>query len=392
MISFILLLFYYKKFSSYSKGWARLLMNKSGLSAGIFNENHRFSIIIPCRNEANHLIKLFKSLEKLNYEKYHFEIIFIDDHSTDETLGLFNQFKINQPALDISIYELKNALDSDSINSYKKEALNYGIKKSKYEYIVTTDGDCVVPRNWLQSFNNGINNGFDVIPKFLSAPVKYEKTSGFFNSWLCLEYGILNSIGGADIAKGTPSMANGANLCFNKEAFFEVGGYQDIEECASGDDQLLLYKFSVKYPNQIGFLATEQAMVTTAAPKSLKEFIQQRLRWTSKANYYQDKRVNRTLVFAWVTFLIMFLESLLYLYFGIILRNIVVIISPLVIFYFKYICEKQLIDQSLKLYQLDTLRKKIGFLSSTIHVFYSLYIGLVSRFVRKYEWKDRKVS
>jgi len=392
MLSFILLLFYYSKFTRYAKGWQQLYAQKNSYTGSFFNENYGFSVIIPCRNEAKNLIRLFKSIENQTYSPNNFEVIFIDDHSSDETLGLLKQFREKQELINISILELKDHIkDNNETNSFKKEALKYGIDHAKFEYIITTDGDCVFSKNWIDSFNNYLNSSLGQFPKLISAPVKYIRGTGFFNRWLCLEYGILNSIGAADIALGTPSMANGANLCFSKAVYDEVEGYEGISECASGDDELLLHKIAKRYPNQIGFLANNQTIVETDAPENFKKFIQQRLRWTSKTRYYKNKTVTRTLIFAWITYLIILFESLFYLYYGIILQNIIVIISPFFIFYFKYYCEKQLISESLKLYQLDDLRKKIGFISSTLHLFYSLYIGLISRFIKRYEWKDRKV-
>lgn len=92
------------------------------------------SIVIPIKNRANYLPDLLKNLSKLNYPQY--EIIIIDDCSTDNTKDLLKQYPIRS-------FSLKKSVGS-------AKARNLGIKEAKNEIIALTDSDCFVSRNWLK--------------------------------------------------------------------------------------------------------------------------------------------------------------------------------------------------------------------------------------------------
>ncbi|UJH90816.1 glycosyltransferase [Antarcticibacterium sp. 1MA-6-2] len=111
----------------------------------------RFSVIIPYRNEAQNLPGLFLSLSKIVYPEELFEIILIDDESGDDSEPLCISFKEDHPHLRVKL--LNNLRKT---NSPKKDAINEGIKYSQYEYIITTDADCVVGELWLNHFNNSL--------------------------------------------------------------------------------------------------------------------------------------------------------------------------------------------------------------------------------------------
>jgi len=92
------------------------------------------SIIIPIKNRVSYLPNLIKNLSNLNYPQY--EIIIVDDCSTDNTKDLLKQ------------YPIKKILLEKSVGSAK--ARNIGIKEAKNDIIALTDSDCFVSRNWLK--------------------------------------------------------------------------------------------------------------------------------------------------------------------------------------------------------------------------------------------------
>ena len=105
----------------------------------------RFTIIIAFRNEVKNLESLIESLQELNYPKSLFEVILINDNSTDNSEELAIRL-LNCTQLDFHIYN--NVTKS---KSPKKDAITLGIKHAKYQWIITTDADCIVPSNWLKS-------------------------------------------------------------------------------------------------------------------------------------------------------------------------------------------------------------------------------------------------
>ncbi len=79
-------------------------------------------------------------------------------------------------------------------------------------------------------------------------------------------------------------MCNGANLAYEKQAFEEVGGFTGIDMIASGDDMLLMYKIYHAYPGSVHYLKSPDAIVRTLPVDTVKGFMNQRIRWSSKAD------------------------------------------------------------------------------------------------------------
>jgi len=230
-----------------------------------------FSIIIPYKNENENLPALIASIKKIQYPQKLFEIIFVDDHSGDDSYQIVqkNNFYKN----------LKNA------GIGKKSALETGIKQAKYPWIITTDADCILPSNWLKNFDDFIKKHH---PKMLLAPVKYFDSPRFIEQFQQFEFLSLQAftIGFSYLKK--PFLANGANLAFEKQAFFEVGAYNGNKNIASGDDVFLLEKFSTAYPDKISFLKSSSAIVQTTPQPNWHSLFQQKIRWASKSKYQKN--------------------------------------------------------------------------------------------------------
>ena len=90
-----------------------------------------FSIIIPIYNEEDNISKLLKEIYTILENNYNFEIIVVDDCSNDSSLKILKNF-VDKKNFKIVINE-KNYGQSYSISA--------GIKSSKYETVVTIDGD-----------------------------------------------------------------------------------------------------------------------------------------------------------------------------------------------------------------------------------------------------------
>ena len=192
-----------------------------------------FSIVIPYRNEASHLPILLDSVRHLQYPSHLYELILVNDDSQDASEAICRQFRQKNPALKVQL------LRSHRISgSPKKDALRTGITAAENEFITSSDADCRLPENWLASFNAALaTENSDM----LAGPVKLKtpKTS-FLSSFQIVDNLSLQgaSIGGFGV--NLPYMCNGANLCFSKSTFFDVGGYEGNEHISSGYDVFLL--------------------------------------------------------------------------------------------------------------------------------------------------------
>jgi cellulose synthase/poly-beta-1,6-N-acetylglucosamine synthase-like glycosyltransferase len=248
-----------------------------------FKPSTKITVIIPARNEEENIAACLDSVCNQSYPKDLFEVLVIDDHSTDNTAVIINRYADKNVKL-ISLKEFVH----DELNSYKKKAIEIAIAQSTGELIVTTDADCFAKENWLQTiaaFYEQYN------PAFIAAPVSIDCSNKFIEFFQGLDFMTLQGITGASVHKKIHSMCNGANLAYTKKAFEEAGGFTGIDNIASGDDMLLMHKIYKLHPDKVIFLKSKEAIVQTAPVNSVKDFFNQRIRWASKADKYDDKRI-----------------------------------------------------------------------------------------------------
>ena len=284
-LSLLLTLLYLGVIVWFIQGWR-------GLKSFTYSKHQplKVSIIIAARDEAENIHKTIEDLLAQDYEKAYLEIIFIDDHSTDDTGTIIASYA----AQGISLISLN---ESNTINSYKKKAIETAIGNAKGDLIITTDADCRMGPTWLKTIVSYYQEGGY---KMISSPVVYFEEQNLFEKAQSLEFLFLIGMGASTIGNNKPSTCNGANLAYERKAFYEVGGFKGIDDLASGDDELLLHKMADKYGNKIGFLKNHDAVVYTQAKPTLSAFIQQRKRWASKSTRYKNKSIIVLGVLVWI--------------------------------------------------------------------------------------------
>lgn len=226
----------------------------------------KFSIVVPFKNEAENLPRLFNSLKNLNYPKEVFEIITVDDHSSDKSCQIVESQK--------DIKCIRNR------GNGKKQALQTGIDLAQNEWIVSLDADCEVSPDYLQTLNDFI---VENRPEMILGPVRYFDTKSFLGQFQQFEFLCLQALTMASCSFEKSFLANGANLVFKKKSFETVGGYKGNLSIASGDDVFLLQKFAQKFPGKIKFLKSHSAIVKTKEAPNWNFLIQQKIRWASKS-------------------------------------------------------------------------------------------------------------
>src|SRR6187551_950137 len=149
----------------YRAGWRELKpFSETGYESLL-----KISVIIPARNEEENIAKLLSSLEKQTHPSHLFEVIVVDDHSTDNTVATVNSYSFAKLI----------RLEFANINSYKKKAIETGITAASGDLIVTTDADCIAPGNWLKSIASFKEKTNAV---FIAAPVVLEYGSNFLQT------------------------------------------------------------------------------------------------------------------------------------------------------------------------------------------------------------------
>lgn len=354
--------------------------------------NQRFTVIIPFRNEAKNLSALAKSLEQLNYSNSHFEVFWINDHSTDESTAILAPFLVNN-----TNWKLLDTIRKS--NSPKKDALQTAIQLANYQWIITTDADCEVPENWLQCYNDFILSFQEKGNlKLIAAPVAYKTNGSFLQNFQNMDFLSLigTTIGSFGVNKSF--MCNGANLCYQKEVFLAVNGFSGNDTIASGDDVFLMEKIMNKYRNSVHYLKSKDALVVTKPETTFKGLISQRIRWASKTaatNNWFGKFVGFIVFlfnFCLVLGLVLKFRDWVLVFFTEVHVS-EVFLSPrffevlLVAFLLKFNIDFLLIQKTYRFVGLNNGLKSYIF-SSVLYPFFVVLVVLLSLF-KKVEWKDR---
>jgi biofilm PGA synthesis N-glycosyltransferase PgaC len=268
-----------------------------------------FSILVPFRNEAAAIPALLKSIAKLQYSNDKYELIFINDDSDDESVVLLNEF-IKKRSVDSTQSNIRIINNSRKTDSPKKDAINTAIHQATFDWIITTDADCIVPEKWLQILDRFIE---EKQPQLIVAPVTYNSTNRFLEQFQLLDFLSLqgSTIGGFGIQK--PFLCNGANLCYSKQTFFDVNGFEGNTNIASGDDIFLLEKIVAKYPNKVHYLKSNEAIVITKPQPTCKQLLDQRVRWAAKSTAYKNwfsKLVSIVVLLMNMLLIVLFFSSL----------------------------------------------------------------------------------
>jgi poly-beta-1,6-N-acetyl-D-glucosamine synthase len=190
-------------------------------------EENSFSILIACRNEEKNLPELFDSLKKIDYPENKFEIIIVDDASTDDSYNMIQEFSKEIP--NVTGLQIKK---KDLEYKGKKAALKLASEIAKFDFFMFTDADCVIPTKWLINYNKFIS------PK-IGAVIGYYVVIGQNSFTRFLKYINAGSFS-ASSGLGNPVSAAGSNLLVRKKTFQEIKGYETIKHEQSGDDKLVI--------------------------------------------------------------------------------------------------------------------------------------------------------
>jgi cellulose synthase/poly-beta-1,6-N-acetylglucosamine synthase-like glycosyltransferase len=342
------------------------------------------SIIIAARNEEKNIGTCIESIIRQTFPSNKFEVIIINDHSTDNTVSVVLSYKQEY----IYLINLEDFTQDQILNSYKKKSIETAMQFAKGELIVTTDADCVAPEKWLETLASFYE---EKSPVFVALPVAFKNAlkqesflKKFFINFQSLDFMMLQGITGASVYKKFHSMCNGANLAYEKKTFFGVNGFEGIDAIASGDDMLLMHKIQNRYPEKIMFLKSEDVIVETAPAATFKDFIHQRIRWASKADQYTDKKITAVLLLvyflnAWIFILAVssFFSVKAFYYF-----LISIAIKTTVEILFLYPVSKFFGKQKLLWWFLP---------AQPFHILYTIVAGFLGKF-GSYQWKERKVK
>lgn len=334
-----------------------------------------FTIIIPVRDEAENIEALLQDISRQTYTN--FEVIVVDDQSSDGTADIVRNYA------DKASFRLRLLpLHEEVKKAHKKAAIRLAIEASDGDLITTTDGDCRVGENWLQAIHALYQQEK---PMLISAGVTFHKLQSPFEKLQTVEFMSLIGAGAASMQLGAPNMCNGANLTYERKAFNKVGGFDGVDHLASGDDEFLMHKIHEYRPKGgVQFLKSKEAVVRTKAQPSLYSFIQQRKRWASKWNHYNNWKAIAVAVFVYVFHL-----ATVGLMLGAVMLPPQYALWALVLLLLKVLVEYPYLRSILKFHGHVRILSYI-WLTALIHSWYIVGIGIAGK-VGQYQWKGRRI-
>jgi len=266
IISILIILIYYLYF------FTKLYLHKDITS----NFEHPISIVICAKNEFQNLKRNLPLILSQNY--FEFEVIVVNDHSTDESSFYLEEMSQNNKNL--VVVDLNDSV-TDTLG--KKFALTLGIKTAKYEHLLLTDADCIPnSKNWAKMMSSNFVNSEIII-----GYGAYKKTKGFLNKLIRFDTFQVALQYLSYALAGFPYMGVGRNLAYKKSLFFKNKGFASHLHIASGDDDLFIQEIVPK--RTVSIEISDSSHTTSEVLETWQAWIYQKRRHLSASSMYKNR-------------------------------------------------------------------------------------------------------
>lgn len=322
------------------------------------------SIVVAARNEENNIPNLIQDLLNQTYPKDKLEIIIANDRSTDQT-GIILEDAVTKHSFINHIQIIERNTDITP----KKNAIQKAIQSATGDIIISTDADCRVPKTWVTAMASSVQSNQGIT-------IGFSRVSGesFFNLYQMIDF---LSIAVANAGFGGWNVfwsGSGQNLGYRKKSFELIDGFKPVKDKISGDDMYLVQALAEKEGATINI--DPKSFVNTQPVKTLKDFLNQRIRWSSNARENVNKK-------PWFfSFLISAFLCNLFLIIGFLLQ----IKGVQFAFLLKFIFEGLVIFLGGKLFK-TPVQPLVYLAWSMVQPFYIPSVGLLG-LVNVYSWKS----
>lgn len=236
------------------------------------------SVVICARNESENLRRNLPAILKQDYPD--FEVIVINDGSTDESEDLLSELEEEYPNLYHSFTP-----DSARYISRKKLALTLGIKASKYDWLVFTEADCTpVSDKWLRRIARNFTPSTDIVLGYSG----YERGKGWLHKRVSFDslFTSLRYLGFA--LAGKPYMGIGRNLAYRKELFFKVKGFSTHLNMQRGEDDLFINQIANE--NNTRVETSPDSVIRMQPVERYKDWKEEKVSYMATARFYKGSQ------------------------------------------------------------------------------------------------------
>ncbi len=256
-----------------------LLLALGGLfrvPSGRNQQLHKISVVVAARNEERTIGDCLQALLAQDYDPDHYEIVVVNDGSWDGTTEVVHRICRKNPRV-----KLLNSPPGHGPLRGKKRALQLGIQSSNGDIILITDADCRPVPTWITAMMRHFEPTVGVVAGHV-----YEGGPAVWQQLRSLERLSVAALAAGTIGWGQGITATGGNLGYRRRVFQEVGGFADLSKPLSGDDDLFIQLVSRRTSWALHYAFEPEAAVITDPPATLRQFVAQERRRTSKSGYY----------------------------------------------------------------------------------------------------------
>lgn len=277
---------YVREIASFYKG---LSMHRSGT-----NSSQPFlTVLVPARNEEDAIGNCVRSILAQDYPAQKFEILVIDDQSTDATASIVSDLCADHPSV-----KLLSVIERPAGVSPKINALQYGIAESHGEIIFTTDADCFAQQSWLSTCVRSFEENVGVVTG-TTLFVNNRRVGAMLFGIQYLDFLSHTACAAGAIGNASVNNCNGSNMAYRRSAYDRAGGYKALAHLNTGDDSLLAQRIASETSFGVRFVLDTAASITTYPVESWHAFMLQRMRWAAQTSDYRSD----TLLFLIATFI-----------------------------------------------------------------------------------------
>ncbi len=260
--------------------WLYTIWRASKVHAPVPASAEHLTIIIPFRDEAQTLQLLWNALLPQLQSVPGAAVIFINDHSTDDSAEVISHFEKDYPFI-LSVAQRES--------HGKKAGVDLGVELAKTDWITSLDADTIPDEQWLKhlaSHTYGSNDDLFILPLHIGP------SNSFIGKLQEVEFLSVMGVTASMAISQQPVLCNGANLCFRREAYLEVRSMRTDMHITSGDDLFLLQ--ALKARNRVRWIHDPNVTVHTSPQTSWQNLIAQRLRWMGKTVSIENRSLQIT--------------------------------------------------------------------------------------------------